>query len=215
MNLFRLCFVLTMFLASTMTLANAAPLVSMQEVMSFFQVPTSSISGDVEGQQFDFHGEMVQLKPYLQDDDGTIAGGSVHLESVNDEKTYFTFPLTSFPFFTAYKITDDEGTDFLLIESGKAHATNFECTGLWLIGLYKNQYVTFANLDTVRRAGLQFQTIVPSIAGGELNLMGIVPDNPSFVWHGYGLHAGLVPQMTNVQLFWDDKAQWFGIRQAS
>ena len=134
--------------------------------------------------------------------------------------TVMNFRLERTPYFRAYKIKMDGGKEALLVLSGQNGVSDYVVTDFWLVGKYKGKYVIFSRLESAKNSGLIHQgievfTVNPS---GELWIQGIARyrDCADGYYHGHKA----VPSksirayyaINAVSYFWDENAQWFGIR---
>jgi len=183
------------------------------------EVSPSSL-GDVNGVYFTLNGKSLCLVPdFMYFRGGHIESGSVHFMSGDRNQTYLSFPVEKFPRFHVYKFQNDAGQEFLLILSDVMAVTNSATKGLWLVGGYGSQYVTFATFDSVCNAGLIGEHFMPSIENGELRLLGVA----RYAYNGFfqGHRAFEYDRYDHcyyinwVSLFWNSDAQWFGIRHAN
>ena len=192
-------------------MALAMYFTGMQETMSFIQIPKLEISGDINGKVFTLNGEKLKLVPYLSN----TTDKYVKLMSQDGRKVYLSFPVEKCPFFRVYKIYSDN-QDFLLILEGKQAVSDSLCTGAWLVGKYKGNYTSFISIDTLKNAGLLFQTIVPAVNNNEISLIGIARDRDcrdgSYKGHLVRDYSRGYCKVNTAALFWDNNAQWFGIR---
>ncbi len=209
----------------------AASLVQMNTIMSFRQAPNEhdSFPSDALGKLVSLNGHKLRLKPVLQVSDTMIMGGSVKLQDANTGEELFSFPLKAAPYFRVKKIAADTGEEFLLIQSGSLGVTDSSCRGIWVVGLHKGKYVSFINIDTVQKVGLLFDDIISDLEDGEIKLTGFARDwacrvydstGRNVIGYRYKGHPAYLTSLRNCEinstyLFWDSKAQWFGIRQAN
>lgn len=114
---------------------------------------------DAIGKLISLNGHKLRLKPVLQVSDTMIMGDSVKLQNATTGEELFSFPLKAAPYFRAKKIAADTGEEFLLVQSGSVGVTDSICSGIWVVGLHKGKYVSFINIDTVRKTGLLFGDI--------------------------------------------------------
>jgi len=205
-----------------LTMANisqAASLVKMENIASFSQLPKSdSVSGDITPKLFSLNGKKLKLKPNLRFSGYEIIGGNVEIiDAVNGEK-YAAFPITKPPYFSAKKLIANTGDEFVFLQTGRQGASDSACDRIWLFGLHKSSYVIFANIETINKAGLVYSDISSSIESGELKLLGFTRDrncvNGMFKGHPTYPIGVANCGINSVYLFWDEKAQWFGIRKA-
>lgn len=102
---------------------------------------------------------------------------------------------------TFYEITATEG----------AHGRN---CGYWLIGRYKDSWVTFISIDHLRKMG--FDPGLENRMTSEITPDGkiIFTNEHSYMPPGgrYGYQRRFAPDL-RLELFWDEDAQWFGIRK--
>ena len=218
----------------------AEQIVNMEEVMSVMNVPKKSPTGDLNGAYFTLNNERLHLKAYFNqntkrysyktgyEDVVTITGGYVKLLDANNVHDYLSFPVDKYPYFQAYKLTTETGKNFLLIIKGKQYVSERDANGVWLIGKQNDKYVTYITLANLEAAGLVYQRIIPKIENGELRLIGAARDRdcnirgtndaqPPYTYKGHAVSRTEMATIadcvvSNVYLFWDDNANWFGFR---
>ena len=200
-------------------LANSQKL--QNTIMEIREVPKLGIGGNCKSTNFTLDGDKLQLNTDLLSllslrGNMHINGGYIRLMSQDKRSDYMSFPIENCPFFDSYKFSNSSGKEFMLIISGKCGASDSVCTGLWVVGNHQGNYITYVSLDTIRNAGLVFQTITPEIVNGELRLIGIARDRDSRsgYYHGHTARPYSLAYyyINEVRLFWDDSANWFGIR---
>ena len=214
--MFALCFfftVLTSIAVCTASIAHASPL---EQIMSFNEVPKLGYSG-LKNTYFNLNGDALQLNVNgVNRNSNHISGGYVRLMSKNGQKDYLSFPVKNCPFFSAYKFNINGGNEFLLLREGVSAVSDRACEGLWIIGKYKGNYISFISLDTLRNAGLIFADIAAETANGELRLIGITRDRNCrdgyYRGHRVRSYDLAYCAVNEARLFWDNNAQWFGIK---
>ena len=113
-------------------------------------------------------------------------------------KIYTTFPSMQF-----FEIIADVG----------AHAKN---CGYWIIGKKDGQWVTYVSIDSLTAMGYtpgewhQISTALNNDATGRFILTSRHEYMPPGAQYGYQRKFAVDLQL---QLFWDQNAQWFGIRR--
>lgn len=219
----------------------ADKLVNMEMIMNVINVPHFTPTGEVNGVYFSLDNAQLHLEPHFTqyttrrdypngeyEDVTTITGGYVKLLDKNEAHAIFAFRVDKWPYIRAYKLTTETGKEFLLIEKGKQFVSENDATGVWLIGKQNGKYVTYMTLPNLEAAGLVYQKIIPKIENGELRLIGAARDRDCNIWglndsqppYTYKGHAVSRTEMatiadcvvSNVYLFWDDNANWFGFR---
>jgi hypothetical protein len=186
--------------------------------MDFYEVPKMGFSGSYKSTNFSLNGDKLQLNTNLLNISSNqhISGGYIKLLSQDRRSDYMSFPVENSPFFRAYKFSNTQGNEFLIITSGKSSVSDSLCTGLWVIGKHQGNYITYISLDTLRNAGLVFQTVATGIENGELRIIGIARDrdarNGYYQGHTARPYDSAYYYINEVRLFWDDNAKWFGIR---
>jgi hypothetical protein len=83
------------------------------------------------------------------------------------------------------------------------------CIGFWLIGNYAGQYVNYVNVNTIKNALTAGYEFYPKIYRDRIVIESFVR-NRGEALRRTGEMDSIVDSIT---LFWDDKAQWFGIRR--
>ena len=82
------------------------------------------------------------------------------------------------------------------------------CIGFWLIGKQNGKYVCYVNVDTLKNAlsgGYQYN---PKIYRDKIVVVSTVRNRGEDLART-GKMSSFVDEVT---LFWDDEAQWFGIK---
>lgn len=229
--IFAVCFAVV---ATLPGVGAASTLSGLHEIMEIYDIPVSGSVDhkDVNGVSLTLNGKPLRLVPTLSFDyrhGNHILGGYVRLMSGDGQQDYLSFPVEKFPRFRVYKFQNDVGQEYLLMLSSVKAVTDSACRGLWVVGGYGSQYVTFATLDAVSNAGLLYEEIVPSIENGELRLLGVARDRDCrtydpqtglwleglFKGHPVQPHGIAYCQVNWISLFWNSDAQWFGIRRAN
>ena len=150
------------------------------------------------------------------------AGGTITLSGIGES---LIFPIKKDESAVVRIIPTTDKREFLFIRTFMDAANGSSaCTNMWLVGEANGKFVTYANLDTVTNAGLLYDDIVPSVRNGELWITGKArvywgadpqaPPRPmSSKYDGVPIHVdGNYCTINSAVLFWDDAAQWFGIR---
>jgi len=102
---------------------------------------------------------------------------------------------------------------FEIIADAGAHAQN---CGYWLIGKHNGQWVTFVSIDSLAQMGYtpgewhQISTELNADATGRFILTSRHEYMPPGAQYGYQRKFAVDLRL---QLFWDQKARWFGIRR--
>lgn len=81
-----------------------------------------------------------------------------------------------------------------------------ELAGYWLIGQHNEKWVVYVNLDSLRSMGAHFCTWRTEAKGETLLI-------PTFYHIPPSRDSVNVNNHVNIELFWDDNAQWFGMRR--
>ena len=227
---------------SSLGIVHGSAVTNIEQIMNIVNVPFMQPEGNVNGIYFSMNNENLHLKPFLNeymekniyDRNNTsqvvsIRGGYIKLMDEDDLADYISFPVNISPFFRAYRIQLDNGKEFLLVIEGKQAVSDRMATNLWLVGKENRKYVTYASIENIKNAGLIYQDILPKIENGELELMGIAKkrdcniwthrkDIPPYTYQGHPVSEfdsnSEYAKVNNVNLFWDDSNNWFGIRYA-
>lgn len=210
------------------TTVNATSMLGIHKVMSFrdnIGMP-EDCSGDLNGTVFTLNGERLKLRTelgYIHYHNGRhIGGGYVRLMSADESNDYLSFPIAKMESFVAHKITTDTGAEFLTISTRINAVSDSALKRFWLVGKYGNQYISFASEDSLKQAGLLYQDIDVDVLGGEIKIAGYAAyHSRDFYPNGdnrltYNGHKAIDDRgelyINQVRLFWNDSAQWFGIR---
>ncbi len=181
-------------------------------IMNFRIVPKVGVSGTTSTVQFPLDNINVRLEP-------EITNKVVKLVDYTGN-TVQTFPLEKYPYFHAYKIQLNNGKEALLVVSGQQAVSDCVITDFWLVGKYKDKFVTFSRLENASNSGLVFQglEVFTETNTGELWIQGVARDRDCR--SGYYKGHKAVPSKTYkaycainaVSYFWDDASEWFGIK---
>lgn len=207
---------------------NATSMLGIYKVMSFSDNIgiREDCSGDLNGAVFTLNGERLKLRTelgYINYHNGRhIGGGYVRLMSADGSKDYLSFPIGKMESLVVHKITTDTGADFLTVSTRLNAVSDSALKRFWLVGKYGNQYISFATQDSLKQAGLLCQDIDVDVLGGEIRVKGYIPyhsrdyypigDN-RLTYKGHKVVEDRGDLYVNqVRLFWNDSAQWFGIR---
>ena len=185
-----------------------------------------SCSGNLNGVFFTLNGEKLKLRTEIgfivNNSSRHIGGGYVRLMSEDESKDYLSFPIAKKESFVVHKITTDTGNEFLIVNTRVIAATDSGLRRFWLIGKYNNQYITYATQNSLNQAGLLYQDISCDVKNGEIQISGFAPyhsrdfypDDNKLTYKGHKAteeYAGEL-YINQVRFFWDDSAQWFGVR---
>ncbi len=199
-----------MFLAFLLmqTSAFAMTFVDAEKVMSVgFDRGDMCVKGDESVTVTDLDGtELV----FIVHDEGNWKTNYVTLTSADGETEYCSFPLGAR--FSVKEIhADFPDRVFWLARTGIG-VSDDTCKSLCLIGRYGDTYVSYVTLDDLRDAGLVGHEVWWKVEEGELVVTGWKRSRSEDMWrHNKKWDA----QLDEVRLFWDDEAQWFGIRHNS
>ena len=215
-----------LFISSTVT--HAISMLGIYKIMSIrdYAGVRSSCNGDLNGASFTLNGEKLKLRTELgfitEYNERHIGGGYVRLMSEDGVIDYLSFPIGKKESFLVHKITTDTGNEFLIVNTRVNAASDSALRRFWLVGKYNNQYITYATQNSLNQAGLLYQDISYDVTNGEIQVKGFAPyhsrdyyprgDN-RLTYKGHRVteyHGELY--VNQVRLFWDDNAQWFGIR---
>lgn len=226
--LLRLTLLSVGLLFITPTITDAMATLGIYKVMSFYDnigMP-ENCSGDLNGVSFTLNGEKVKLRTelgFINDGRGRhIGGGYVRLMSQNETKDYLSFPIGKKESFAVQKITTDTGEEFLIVITSVNAVSDSALSRFWLVGKRNNQYITYVTRESLKQAGLLYQSIGCDVTNGEIQVKGYAPihsrdlyppgDN-RMTYKGHKTRReGHVLYVNQVRLFWDVNAQWFGIR---
>ena len=227
-NLSRLMLVLGAIMTVVVSSAEALQLTRMDSVMkiSNHNGLAASCEGDLGGSTFLLNNEEVKLQTYLEMHKQKNAGGYIKLISRDGSRDYLSFPVKPYTSVRAYKITSDEGRDFLLFWTYQDAANGSSlCDNMWLVGKVDNKYVTYATKASLDKAGLLYSNISPEVHSGQLEIIGYTRcyGTPEGGWGPLGdKYKGkhfrffdkqqMYATVNSVFFFWDDQAKWFGIR---
>lgn len=227
-KLSRLMLVLGAMMTVVASSAEALQLTRMDSVMkiSNHNGLAASCEGDLGGSTLLLNNEEVKLQTYLEMHKQKNAGGYIKLISREGSRDYLSFPVKPHTSVRAYKITSDEGRDFLLFWTYQDAANGSSlCDNMWLVGKVDNKYVTYATKASLDKAGLLYSNISPGVHSGQLEIIGYTRcyGTPEGGWGPLGdKYKGkhfrffdkqqMYATVNSVCFFWDDKAKWFGIR---
>lgn len=227
-KLSRLMLVLGVMMTVVASSAEALQLTRMDSVMkiSNHNGLAASCEGDIGGSTFLLNNEEVKLQTYLEMHKQKNAGGYIKLISRDGSRDYLSFPVKPHTSVRAYKITSDEGRDFLLFWTYQDAANGSSlCDSMWLVGKVDGKYVTYATKASLDKAGLLYSNISPEVHSGQLEITGYTRcyGTPEGGWGPLGdkykeKHfrffdkQQMYATVNSVFFFWDDQAKWFGIR---
>ena len=131
----------------------------------------------------------------------------VTVSSLDGETDYFSLPV-GVRFEVREIHTEDPARTFWLARTGLGVSED-TCTSFCLMGRYGDTYVAYVTLDDLRKAGLVGHEVWWKVEDGELIVQG---------WkRNRGKELERTEEMDSlvgeVRLFWDDEAQWMGIRR--
>lgn len=192
---------------------------------------TENCSGNLVWSNFTFEDNVMGLEPELQMYKGVAssgvykknAGGRIKLTFADKEQ--MSFPVGRDESVKGDMIMSDHGRAFLLLRTylGAANGSS-KCRNMWLVGKSGDKIVVYATKDTLDKAGMVYDDIVPKIHDGKLEIMGIARS------YGSGVNGGRGPlgekyrgkrirnidswycTANSVYFFWDERAQWFGFQ---
>lgn len=183
------------------------------------QVPAAEFSASDDGnflymdtRQLNVRYDNEPLKFVLQQD------GTLRLMSRDGKQDYMSFiNYVGAKGGVGYKIrtirTNDPDMTFFEINADVgAHAMN---CGYWLIGKHDGQWVTYVSLDSLATMGYtigkwhQIRTKIDEDGTGRFILISSHEYMPPGAQYGYQRKHAVDLQL---ELFWDDNAQWFGMR---
>lgn len=184
------------------TSAFAMKFVEPEEVKNVsFNPENRGIRGEKRVEVTDLDGtELV----FVIHDERSLESNHVTLESADDKTVYCTFPAGTWRDVT--EITaEDPARNFWLAETRTGAGSRSFC----LIGRYGDTYVPYVTLDDLRAAGLVGHEVWWTVEDGEIVVQGL-ECNRSEEQERTGETYSLVDEVT---LFWDEEAQWIGIRR--
>lgn len=224
----RVILVLGVLMLFVTTSAEALQLTGLDKVMMIknhngLAVPCE---GDLSGSIFYLNNEEIKLKPYLVMVKQKNAGGYIKLISRDGSREYLSFSVKPNTSVRAYKITSDEGRDFLIFLTYQDAANGSSlCDGMWLVGKVDDKYVTYATKATLDRAGLLYSDIIPDVNSGQLEITGYTrcygtvdkgwgPTEDKYKGKRFRFlgEDKMYATVNSVYFFWDDEAKWFGVR---
>ena len=226
----KMIFALSVVIVSQYGNADAMALNRISELMAFENYNGTSVNcsapTDLNGAFFSMNGESASIETklnfYNEYGSRKNAGGTIEVSSGNKK---ISFPVGKDESASVYLISSNADRDFLLVRTYMDAANGSSaCRGMWLVGKADGEFVTYATLSTVEKAGLLFDNVRPSVKNGELRITGFAkvywgadpqaPPRPlSSKYDGVPIHVdGNYCTINSAVLFWDDAAQWFGIR---
>lgn len=146
---------------------------------------------------------------------------TLHLMSRDGKNDYLSFiNYAGRQEFTGYSVreirTSNPNQTFFEINAENWKGAHHNNTGYWLIGKHKGQWVTYVSLDNLASMGYtlgkwhQIRTEVNEDGTGRF----ILTSRHIYMPPGaiYGSERRLVPDL-RLEFFWDEDAQWFGMRK--
>lgn len=166
---------------------------------------TTGVMGDSEVYVLSSTGENLKFVRHFEDYNNAY----IKLMSVDGHKDYLSFPVKKYRSSTI-SIIEVQGINpnikFWVVRSVHG-VSDSACDGIWVIGPYQNQYISYVTLDGLQKAGLEGYEISPKIVNGYFQIQGWVRNR--------GNDLGRTGKMDSLKstmlLFWDDEAQWFGM----
>ena len=185
---------------------------SAQAQATEFTTPEKGTFLYLDTRQLDVRYDNEPLKFVLQND------GTLRLMSMDGDKDYMSF-INYFGIKggAGYKVrtirtSDPDMTFFEINADAGAHAMN---CGYWLIGKHDGQWVTYISLDDLANMGFtlgkwhQIKTKINEDGTGRFILISQHEYMPPGAQYGYQRRMATDLQL---ELFWDQDAQWFGMR---
>lgn len=179
-----------------------------EKVMSTcFDIGERCIRGETFVRVMDLDG--TELTFVVHDED-SFKTNYVTLESADGNTVYFTFP-AGMRFYVTEIHTEEPERIFWLVEA-RVGVSDDSCKSFNLIGRCGDTYVTYVTIDDLHAAGLIGYEVWWKVEDDELIVEGWKRSRSEDRWrHKYKWHS----QLDEIRLFWDEDAQWFGIRHDS
>lgn len=156
---------------------------------------------------FSVLGDLTEIKDRLAMDDVVFVRNKkdkiLNIIDKNNNKV-LTFYIES-PFCYVKKIVC-KNPDKVFYEIKDPIGAHGELAGYWLIGQHNENWVVYVNLESLRSMGAHFCTWRTEAKGGTLLI-------PTFNYVPPSRDSVNVNNHVNIELFWDDDAQWFGMRR--
>lgn len=141
---------------------------------------------------------------FVVHDEHSLESNYVTLESADGKTVYCKFPAGTWRDVTEITAEDPE-RNFWLAETWTGAGSRSFC----LIGRYGDTYVPYVTLDDLRAAGLVGREVRWTVEDGEIVVQGW-----GRTWDEELVSNGVkYVQTDEVTLFWDEEAQWMGIRR--
>lgn len=140
----------------------------------------------------------------------SMSSSYVKFMSADGKNDYFSFPMANH--FKVKQINaEDPSKTFWVITTSMTDNDN--CNGLWVIGKYKGKYVVFLTLETLQKQGIKGKQIKAEVEDGKLYIEGFNTNSFEYIHSEYAPDDLPYEYVTDkYQLFWDNKAQWFGFK---
>ncbi len=144
---------------------------------------------------------------FVVHDKHSLESNYVTLESADGKAVYYTFPAGRW--FNIKEIrTENPERNYWLTESWTSFSNEFS-RSFCLIGRYGDTYVPYVTLDDLQATGLVGDDVRLRIRDSEIIVQGW-----QRIWDDELIKKGeKYVQADEVTLFWDEKAQWMGIRR--
>lgn len=201
MSLKRVFLMVFMLVVAFIPSVFAMEITSSKEIMS----PQGRISMNNKSNVNVRDEDGVKLRFTLVQDDNKMY---LKLMSKDKKSDYFSFPIIMHSH--VYEIqTNSPKKTFWLIQSNLGESSE-SCQGFWLVGKYDGKYVNYVTLDSLTGAGLGIYNLFPKFeSDGRIVVSQWKRNYGEDIRNAGGKMYSYVDSAT---LFWDDGAQWFGIK---
>jgi len=196
----RICVMVFMLLVVVIPSVSAMEITSHDRIISFGIKP---FEGDTEAKVRDEDGTKLQFSFY---EVNPLYKSYIKFMSRDKKSDYFSFPVAQYTAVTEIKTSDPNKVFWLITDTIGVSSQSY--SGFWLIGKYKGKYVDFVNLDLLIQSGFTPQNVQISYESDGSIVLRQYKRN----WGDEMRTNGMFSYVNSVTLFWDDTAQWFGIR---
>lgn len=132
----------------------------------------------------------------------------IKFTSKDKKEDYFSFPIGYRSGVTEIT-TKNPDKKFWIIESVVGESS-WNCIGFWIIGKYGDSYVNYVSLDSLIQAGLGPNNLVFHVNND--GTIKVIQQHRNYGDEIRKNGGRMFNTIKTVTLFWDDQAQWWGIR---
>lgn len=196
----RICIMVVVLMVAFVSSVFAMDITSHNRIISFGIKP---FEGNTEAKIKDEDGNKLRFTFY---EANPLYKSYIKFMSRDKKSDYFSFPVAQYTSVTEIKTSDPNKVFWLITNTVGVSSQGY--SGFWLIGKYKGKYVDFVNLDSLIQSGFSPYNVKISYESDGTIVLKHYKRN----WGDEMRTNGMFTYVDSITLFWDDKAQWFGIR---